>query len=107
MKNDYKELIALRNGHVLPERSGEYWTKDDQNTLNRLFWNGYDISEIALHLRRTELAICQQLLKNDMFAQQCKPRDHKKKSKKRCRCSDCNMQDCQRYGKEVPDVRNI
>ena len=33
MSSYQEELIALRSGKKLPERSGDYWSADDLNTL--------------------------------------------------------------------------
>ena len=51
-----EDLIVLRNGRKAPERSGEYWSKEDLETLQNLFWEGVNLSEIAIRLGRNEMA---------------------------------------------------
>lgn len=59
ISNEKELLIALRNGVISSERSGEYWSKEEKETLNRLFWDGDGISDIALSLQRSENAVIQ------------------------------------------------
>lgn len=62
INNKQELLIALRNGIIPSERSGEYWEEDEKRTLKEMFWNGTGISEIAVDLQRSENAVIQQLL---------------------------------------------
>ena len=63
-----EELIVLRNGRKAPERSGEYWSKEDLETLQNLFWEGVNLSEIAIRLGRNEVATYQQLTKRGLLS---------------------------------------
>ena len=56
-----EELIALRKGENHPERSGEYWNKEERQALTRDFMNGTGISDMAIKYQRTELAVVQEL----------------------------------------------
>ena len=107
MENNHNALIALWTGEALSERSGEYWSEEEQDTLNRLLGTGYGISEIAVELRRSEMAICQQLLRRNMLAQQGKPRTRREQPEKSCHCPRCTDRDCPRCGKEKPDAGSV
>lgn len=105
MSSYQEELIALRSGKKLPERSGDYWSADDLNTLEGLYWDGVSISEIALRMGRNEVATYQQLAKMGLLSSQCKPRNReKKKSRAECLCPVCGVTHCQNCGKECPDA---
>ena len=67
INNERKLLIALRNGAIPSERSGEYWSKEEKEKMKRMFWNGDGISDIALSLQRSENAIIQQLIVQKML----------------------------------------
>ena len=100
--NYENELIALRTGKNPPERSGECWTKDELEQLKLLYYSGAGFSEIALKLKRTEVAVFQQASKIGILSQQCKPRNRvpKQQSHTACLCPDCAMADCPNCGKE-------
>lgn len=99
MEKYHDELIALRTGQVASEHTGDYWSEAEQDTLCRLFWTGYGISEIAMTLQRNEMAICQQLIRRNMLSQQSKPRNRKERAEYDCYCTRCTTKDCPRYGK--------
>ena len=96
-----EELIALRSGRKAPERSGEYWSKEDLETLQNLFWEGVNLSEIAIRLGRNEVATYQQLAKSGLLSSQCRPRKRtKRQAKAECLCPSCGVTDCRSCGKE-------
>ena len=109
MKTHRKELIALRTGEKRPQRSGEYWTEEEQRSLQEMFEDGVDLSEIALRLGRNEIAIYQQLAKNGMLSQQCKSRTRRAKRQEgpSCLCSVCGVMSCTNCGKECSHAGNI
>ena len=86
-------LMLLRNGMVSPERSGEYWHEDEQKKLETLFAQGTGISEIALHLQRSEWAIIQQLMTRRCLtpAHAIRVRAHKPP---KCLCEKCELTAC-------------
>ena len=107
MTTKQDELIALRTGVKLAERSGEYWSKEDIQLLKRLYCqDGIGISEIALLLKRSEGAVCQQLTKMGLLTPQGRHRTRKKKADEttelagRCLCPHCSEKTCQNCGKE-------
>lgn len=104
MTTKQNQLIALRNGEVPAEHSGEYWSKEDIQLLVRLYCQeGIGISDIALQLGRTEGAVCQQLTKMGLLSAQGKHRSRKKKETiPQCYCSICQVKDCVNCGKERP-----
>ena len=96
-----EELIALRSGRKAPERSGEYWSKEDLETLQNLFWEGVNLSEIAIRLGRNEVATYQQLAKSGLLSGQCRARKRAKRpAKAECLCPSCGVTDCRSCGKE-------
>lgn len=107
MEKYHDELIALRTGQAVSKHTGDYWSEDEQDTLNRLFWTGHGISEIAMILQRNEMAICQQLIRRNMLSQQSKPRSRKERAECNCYCARCTNKDCPRCGKEKPDAGDI
>ena len=109
MKNHRKELIALRNGDRPPHRSGVYWTEDELRELTIKFESGIGISEIAVQLDRTEVAIYQQLEKKGFLANQCKPRNRKKLERivQDCLCPFCGNNSCTNCGKDCSHVGNV
>lgn len=103
-----RQLIALRTGEAPAEHSGEYWSKEDSALLGQLYAEGVGISEIALRLGRSEMAVCQQLIKMNLFSSQGKPRNRKKKGlMPECYCSICQVTNCANYGKECPHAGTI
>lgn len=101
MTTKQSQLIALRTGAKPAERSGEYWSKEDSQLLERLYTAGVGISEIALRLRRGEMAVCQQLIKTNLLSAQGKHRNRRKKNLiPQCYCSICQVKDCVNNGKE-------
>ena len=105
MQSIHESLATLRNGGNTPERSGDYWSESDLSELERLFWDGIGMSEIAIYMQRTEVAIYQQLLKLGVLARQCVPRTRREKSVNRgCLCPDCSNPNCAYCGKEHPNA---
>ena len=98
------ELIALRTGKTPPQRSGECWSQEELVQLSRLYYSGAGFSEIALKLKRTEVAVFQQASKIGILSQQCKPRNRIPKQQRHtaCLCPDCTIVDCPNCGKECP-----
>ena len=54
-------VIRMRNRTLRLEHEGDPWSKDDLNLLRKLYFEGVDISVIAVRMGRTELAIMQQV----------------------------------------------
>lgn len=61
MKRKEQELAALRSGEGPCERSGQYWSKEERENAIRSFTAGVGLSDLALELSRTELAVVQEL----------------------------------------------
>ena len=100
-----ERIDCFKKRKKLPERSGDYWSADDLNTLKESYWDGVSISEIALQMGRNEVATYQQLAKMGLLSRQCKPRNReKKKSRAECLCPVCSVTHCQNCGKECPDA---
>ena len=53
-------LNGYRNGTIIPENNGKYWTNEDREKLASMFNNEVGITRMALDFKRKELAIMQQ-----------------------------------------------
>ncbi len=93
--NDCQQLTkAIRAGEILPERSGEYWGNDEREKLIALFYAGAGISQIALELQRSEMAVIQQLIAGKLLTTPGVTRIRRPKEP-RCLCGECRLQeDC-------------
>lgn len=90
-QDNFKELTkAIREGSVVPERSGEIWSTDEWKELEECYREGEGISEIALKLQRSEMAVmCQLILEGIMTSPQT--RRPRKPKQPQCRCRDCEL----------------
>jgi len=91
--NKQEQIAALRKYGALSERSKAYWGDDERQQLEVMFCEGVDISEMALHFQRTELAILNQLISMNLYQKrrQTSPKEPK------CRCSQCDLrEDCKK-----------
>lgn len=107
MINFQEELIALRKGTKAPERSGDYWSPDDLRALEKQFWTGTSISEIALQMGRNEVATYQQLSKMGLLSSQCRPRNREKRLKAECLCSVCDVTSCENHGRGCSNAGGV
>ena len=108
MKNIHDELAALRSGNAPPEHSRNFWSKEDLEKLTRRFWEGCGISQTAIEMGRTEVAIYQQLLKQGLLQQQCIPRPKRPREEDcDCLCPVCTKTDCPNCGKEPKNAGSL
>ena len=109
MKRKEQELAALRSGERPCGRSGQYWSKEEREKAICSFETGVGLSDLALELNRTELAVVQELKKAGAFENQTRRRDRNQPKyqdgKDRCRCPNCLTFDCPNHGKEFYDAR--
>lgn len=88
----------MRNNAIPIERNGDYWSKEECEKVAELFYQNYGITEIALNMQRTERAIYQQIIKQELFEaknRKCQER------KVKCICSKCPVSNtCEHYNKE-------
>lgn len=96
MKDKYKKE-AIKNMRKTPyaqDRDRDCWTDDERNQLKKMFNAGEDLSEIALVLQRTELAICQQASVMGLYVRKRRPKAEQTGCK--CLCEKCsaNKNDC-------------
>ena len=61
-----ESVRSMRNQTLRADRAGDYWRDDEKNRLRILFDSGVGITEIALELGRSELAVYPQTEKTDM-----------------------------------------
>lgn len=55
-----EQLIALRHNYS-PAQHRDYWTPEERQELEDMYYAGYGISEMAIHFNRSECAIYNQL----------------------------------------------
>ena len=58
-----EQLIMLRRGMINYEGLHPCWTKIEADQLLRCFWQGYDLSDMALTFKRTEIEISNELFR--------------------------------------------
>lgn len=102
MSTTKEEIVSLRKGEKRPERSGEYWSKEERQALIRDFIDGEGISEMAVKYQRTEPAVMQELKNADMFENQSR---YRRKNRTHgavagCHCPTCTLNACPNFGKE-------
>ena len=95
-ENEREVLIALREGRIASERSGEYWTDAEKDELIRLFQDGDGISQIAMNLQRSENAIVQQLMVLGVMIPTGTSRTRSSRERK-CHCPQCKKWECPYY----------
>lgn len=84
---------------MLPERSREYWGDDEREKLINLYSSGVGISQIALELQRSEMAVIQRLITEDLLTP---PGAARKRSVKEphCLCEECPIRaKCKQKGR--------
>lgn len=90
MENTYstknEQVIAIRQQLASNERHREYWSDDEKSKLIEMFENGTGITEMALELQRSEMAIVNQLNALGLFRKCRAP----KQRKQGCLCSECS-----------------
>ena len=93
-------LVNLRKNTIRLEREGDYWTPDDNETLTEMFRDGNGISEIAIHLQRSERAVCQQIEKLDLYRRSVFPQRRKSIQRPECLCKSCMLYESACPGRE-------
>lgn len=95
------ELQQLRAGDKLPKKRNGYWSEEDKKKLVKMFNDAVGISQIAIRLERTEVAVMSQLVMMGLFTPQCQPRAKKLSArKKKCQCPECECNSCPNCGKD-------
>ena len=102
MENIAERIHSLRTGQELPKNRNEYWSKEQNKQLMKLFEDDAGLTEMALDLGRTEVSIVFRLLSMGAFLPQSRPRrPNKNQSEKNgCRCPGCICKDCENCGKD-------
>ncbi len=97
-----KKLIAMRTRRAGLEKDRQPWTDSDLGLLQEDFVAGKGISEIALILQRTELAVFQKAKDMDLFASETSPRGPN--CKENCQCDKCtDAISCMYYHQKLED----
>lgn len=89
-----EQIRQIRQCPEMLERTGDYWTEEDRETLRQLYQAGTGISEIAVILQRSEFAVMMQLVEMGEIRRSRRTRALKKG---KCLCENC------RWGPEHPD----
>lgn len=96
-------IQAMRQRTSQLEREGTYWTDDDKERLRSLFFDNVGITDIALILQRTEVAVAQQIQLMNLYEKVRRPSVQKKQEG--CFCKKCSLygsSDCLGYS-SCPD----
>ena len=91
MINEYETkqaIINIRTRTSKLEHERDYWSEEEREQLREMFYNGTGISEIAIILQRSELAVTEQA-KLLGFYSTPSPRKKSVKRHLRCLCPDC------------------
>ena len=109
MSMSKEDLISLRKGEKHPERSGEYWSKEERQALIHDFIDGVGISDMAVKYQRTEPAVVQELKNADMFENQSRRRGKNRSHSAAvcCSCPMCAMTNCPNCGKEIGHAESV
>lgn len=95
--NAQQLLLIFREGTMVPERAGEYWSAEEQEELQNLYSAGVGISEIAIKLQRYEGAIIQQLIAKDLLTPPTNKRS-RGRTEHGCLCKKCQHRNaCTKY----------
>lgn len=108
-ENNSERICALRSRTIRPAREGIYWGKDEIERLQKMFNGGDGITEIALVLERSELAVVQQIEKLDLYGRKQNPQ--RKRQNKEFEVYDCpytpescpKLQKCREEGMECSE----
>ena len=85
-----KQLKNMRVNYYEVKSYRKPWSDAENEELKDLFYNGYDLSRIALHLGRTEKAIFKQIDNLGLYKKVYNTSD---KQKKGCKCPKCQLND--------------
>ena len=88
------QFMYMRKTPYAQDRDRDIWTEDERNQLKKMFNAGEELSEIALVLQRTELAICQQAMVMGLYVRKRRPKMEQTGCK--CLCEKCaaNKSNC-------------
>ena len=85
-----KQIQAMRQRTGQMEREGMYWTDEDREKLKMLFCQNIGITDIALELQRTEVAVMQQIQLLNLYEKI--RRSPASKKQEGCLCKKCTLQ---------------
>ena len=94
-QND-ERLTGFRNGNITPLNNGKCWTDDDRKRLKIMYDLNVGITQMALDLERTELAIVQQAVQMGLITPPAASARAKKKKTCSCICSKCLNFECEK-----------
>jgi len=92
-----EQIIALRQRTAHLDRYRAPWTQEELHHLQEMFDDAVDITDMALILQRSELAILNQV--KDMYRRVRPPKEEKSK----CKCPQCQYyRECQIFSERKP-----
>lgn len=84
--SEFTETVRnMRRRTTRMERAGGYWSPEEKQLLEHLFFAGVGITEIAVRLQRTEPAVIQQIEKQDLY-QRSQFRQRRRSHREHCDC---------------------
>lgn len=78
----------MRSGTYRGDHYGDYWTPEEDSKIRILFHQGYDYSEIAIELGRSDLSVFNRCAKLKLHESGRRP--YTKRSCEGCLCSSCS-----------------
>ena len=91
-----EKIIAMRTSGAGLDNDGQIWSESDKQIVEKLFYSGAGITEIALEMKRSEPAVMQQLVKDKFFQNETKSRTRAKREQS-CLCPNCaQYESCKR-----------
>lgn len=101
-------IHAMRQRTKQLEREGFYWTDDEKQQLKTLFYENIGITDIALILQRTEVAVMQQIQLLNLYEKVRRTAAAKRHLDCLChRCRNkttCQVRDFCRFSEETTSV---
>ena len=93
-KQKKEKIRAMRQKTAQLQREGKFWSNGDRERLSKLFYKNKGITEIALDLERTEVAVMQQIQQMNLYG---KVRNTYHRREEGCRCRNCPLRkQCQK-----------
>lgn len=84
----HEEILRMRSNVSASKNNKNYWSKENDKALRKMYNEGYGISEIAIEMGRTENSIAKRIkdLKLDAKRYHTKEKTQKPVN---CLCNDC------------------
>lgn len=96
-----EEIRKMRLEGSWMDNERKAWDDDSLTSLTKMYFGGYDLTEIAFALKRSEMAVSQKI--NLMELNHCTKKSRMRKEKNNgCKCNECSLRDfCEDYQHKV------